>query len=140
MTVVDVCRGSLVRAQVGARRGTEAILLHTVYILSVSTYIYISVSVYLSIFVHADIGIMKEWIEPKSGWAGDRRMTTLPPFSSPCSALSHSLSIFYYIYLYYLSLSHSLLSLSHSLSLSLSGCSLALGLLSAPDWLHLFGN
>ena len=28
MAVVDVCRGSLVRAQVGVRRGTEAILLH----------------------------------------------------------------------------------------------------------------
>ena len=28
MSVVDVCRGSLVRAKVGARRGTEAILLH----------------------------------------------------------------------------------------------------------------
>ena len=26
---VDVCRGSLVRAKVGVRRGTEAILLHT---------------------------------------------------------------------------------------------------------------
>ena len=28
VAVVNVCRGSLVRAQVGARRGTEAILLH----------------------------------------------------------------------------------------------------------------
>ena len=28
VSVVDVCRGSLVRAQVGARRGTEAILLY----------------------------------------------------------------------------------------------------------------
>ena len=28
VSVVDVCRGSLVRAQVGARRGMEAILLH----------------------------------------------------------------------------------------------------------------
>ena len=28
VAVVDVCRGSLVRAQVGARRGMEAILLH----------------------------------------------------------------------------------------------------------------
>ena len=26
--MVDVCRGTLVRAQVGARRGTEAIVLH----------------------------------------------------------------------------------------------------------------
>ena len=30
VAVVDVCRGSLVGAQVGARRGTEAILLHLV--------------------------------------------------------------------------------------------------------------
>ena len=29
VSVVDVCRGSLVRAQVGARRGMEAIPLHT---------------------------------------------------------------------------------------------------------------
>ena len=28
VSVVDLCRGSLVRARVGARRGTEAILLH----------------------------------------------------------------------------------------------------------------
>ena len=28
VSVVDVCRGSLVRAQVGAKRETEAILLH----------------------------------------------------------------------------------------------------------------
>ena len=28
VSVVDVCIGSLVRAQVGPRRGTEAILLH----------------------------------------------------------------------------------------------------------------
>jgi aspartyl aminopeptidase len=28
VAVVDVCRGSLVRAQVGARRGTETKLLH----------------------------------------------------------------------------------------------------------------
>jgi hypothetical protein len=38
VAVVDVCRGSLVRAQVGARGGTEAILLHEHGLTSITAY------------------------------------------------------------------------------------------------------